>query len=429
MESKKSAENSQPNRKTMNEYVNSSFTLESGSTSLPSGPKSVIAEAKNAAKASSDDIQLKPINPNFNKTLPADQTMATSSSSPTTSCTCIANKLGMDAKRLSKFYTFFMAFFATIAITCSIFLIKLSTRLNASEMASIKFLTQLLFCLPFAYFYRQNVFGPVGARLWLVLRGMLGAASIIAAYFSIKMIRFGDSMAIRYSSPVVTALFARLFLKEKFRLIHLASFALSVLGVLFIIRPSVIFGPYGQSKQVESSLYFVLGTTLAILSALSAGTTFVFIKKLTNQNIHFTIIIYYFSLIGLALSVLISVVLYAVGTTRHNLSLEKHFILKDVSMALLAGLINFVGHVCFTLAIAKENANNMAILRTMDILVAFLLEFVVLDLTPHWLTFSGAGLILVSVVVVFVYKIILYKRQRRSALYEDQANNEMVFRI
>lgn len=133
------------------------------------------------------------------------------------SCQCIANKFGMDAERLSKFYSIFLALFATIALTCSIFLVQLSRSLNASDMATIKFGTQLIFCLPFAYFYRQNVFGPRGARVWLVLRGLVGAFSILAAYFSIKMINFGESMAIRYSSPILTALFARMLLKQKLK--------------------------------------------------------------------------------------------------------------------------------------------------------------------------------------------------------------------
>jgi uncharacterized membrane protein len=133
------------------------------------------------------------------------------------SCQCIANKFGMDAERLSKFYSIFLALFATIALTCSIFLVQLSRSLNASDMATIKFGTQLIFCLPFAYFYRQNVFGPRGARVWLVLRGLVGAFSILAAYFSIKMINFGESMAIRYSSPILTALFARILLKQKLK--------------------------------------------------------------------------------------------------------------------------------------------------------------------------------------------------------------------
>lgn len=146
-------------------------------------------------------------------------TLTRSTNNTSTSCDCIAERLGMDAHRLSKFYSVFLALLATVALTFSIFLVKLSHSLNASQMATVKFGTQLMLCLPFAYFYRQSLFGPAGARRWLFARGLAGSLSILAAYFSIKLINFGDSMAIRYSSPIITTIFARFFLKQHLRMV------------------------------------------------------------------------------------------------------------------------------------------------------------------------------------------------------------------
>lgn len=341
-------------------------------------------------------------------------------------CKCIADKLGMDADRLSKFYSLALALLATLAITCSIFLVKLSIALSASDMAVVKFSVQILFCLPFAYFYRQDLFGPKGSRILLLFRGLLGALSILSAYFSIKMIHFADSMVIRYSSPLVTALFARIILKEKLSLIHIISFGLSIIGVLCVVRPSFLFRQFGQQGQVETSLEFILGIILALFSAISAGSTFVFIKKLTNKKIHFTIIIFYFSFLGFLISSGTSLVLYLTNLTHQNLILTKQYVLKDISIGLLAGLISFFGHVCFTLAIARNNANKIAVLRTIDILIAFVLEYLILDVAPHWVTLLGAFLILLSVLVIYVYKFLLNKRKRDTYTSNNESN---VFRI
>ena len=203
------------------------------------------------------------------------------------------------------------------------------------------------------------------------------------------------------------------------------------MGVTFIIRPSILFGIYGQTKSVETSSRFIIGISLAVLSAISAGSTFVFIKKLTQQSIHFVVIIFYYTIVGLALSLAVSILLYAFapsfGATTSLTKLPKSLVLNDISLAFLAGAISFVGHVSFTLAIARENANNIAILRTTDILLAFALDYFVSELVPNPLTLAGGALVLLSVLVIFTHKIYLYRRDR-SENYEDN-NNEAVFRI
>lgn len=214
--------------------------------------------------------------------------------------------------------------------------------------------------------------------------------------------------------------------------VHAISLVLSLVGVTFIIRPSILFGIYGQTKSVETSSRFIVGISLAILSAISAGSTFVFIKKLTQQSIHFVVIIFYYTIVGLGLSLFVSILLYAfvpsssLAVTTSFTRLPKSLVLNDISLAFLAGAISFVGHVSFTLAIARENANNIAILRTTDILLAFALDYFVSDLVPNPLTLAGGALVLLSVLVIFMHKIYLYRRDR-SEDYEN--NNEAVFRI
>ncbi|CAF0863075.1 unnamed protein product [Brachionus calyciflorus] len=393
-----------------NQFVNSSF--------MTDHPKPTTTDTK------PETITLKTISLN---TIPFNSTDKLHDDK----CQKISDKLGMDAQRLSKFYSLTLAFMASVAITCSIFLVKLSNVLSASDIGIVKFSIKLVFCLPIAYFYRQDLFGPKGSRLWLVLRGLTGALSIIAAYFSIRMIHFEDSMVIRYSSPIITAIFARIILKNKLNFMHFISFGMSLVGILCVIRPSLIFRQFGQPKETENSLSFILGIILSIVSAITAGSTFVFIKKLTNKNIHFIVLIFYFCLFGFLLSSGVSLTLYLTNITRHNLMYTKQVILRDVSIGLLAGLISFIGHVCFSLAIARETANKIAVLRTSDILIAFLLEYLVLNVTPHWITLIGAGLVLLGVILIYVHKFYLNKRkQNENESTTNKVENENnVFRI
>ena len=314
--------------------------------------------------------------------------------------------------QLAKFNGIFLALVSALAITASTFMIKLSLTLNSAEMASVKFLVQTIFCMPFAYFYKTSLLGPKEARLILILRGLAGSISIIAAYFSIKMITFGESMSIRYSSPIVTALFASLFLKEKLSPILFVSLALSLIGVLCVTRPSAIFRGFGQLPGVESSTNFRIGLGLASISALIGATTFVFVKKLTNKNIHFSIIIFYYSLFGCLFSFMLALMLYFTGG-RFNLTseLSQQILLRDLAIAILAGVINFAGHICFTFALRSENVNKIALIRTLDIFVAFFIEYAILGVVPAWMTLVGSGVMLISVSIIFIYRLVLLERK------------------
>ena len=66
-----------------------------------------------------------------------------------------------------KYYGLILAIISTICITCSIFLVKISIVLNAFDMAVVTFGVQLVFCIPFGYFFKQNLIGPKSARFLL----------------------------------------------------------------------------------------------------------------------------------------------------------------------------------------------------------------------------------------------------------------------
>jgi hypothetical protein len=99
---------------------------------------------------------------------------------------------------------------------------------------------------------------------------------------------------------------------------------------------------------------------------------FIFIKKLTNKNVHFSVIIFYLSSIGSIISLITSLTLYLTEVSHKEWELEKEYLTRDISLALTAGILNFLGHICFTLAFLRENANTISIMRTLGIFFCWL---------------------------------------------------------
>jgi drug/metabolite transporter (DMT)-like permease len=322
---------------------------------------------------------------------------------------------------------FILAFCATVYLTTSYYLIKLSKSLNASEMGAIQFTITMICCLFVALYCKQNILGPKTSRILLIGRGLAGSIALTLNFFSIQLIRYGDSTVIRNTSPVITAIFARIFLKEFLNLSHFLSLIISFSGILFVARPPFIFGRLMNSSSVQIDDAFILGVSLTILSTLAIGSAFIFIKKLTNKEVHFSVIIFYLSAIGCILCLLTSLVLFFAGVSHKQWDSEKEFIYRDIGLGVVAGFVNFLGHICFTLALIRENANTISIMRTMDIVMAFLLEYLVLGIIPDLFSFIGASLVIVSVCVMLIYKIIVNK----SAKMGEKKNEEKkdVFRI
>ena len=328
-------------------------------------------------------------------------------------------------KILFKYLGILLAFCATFCLTISYFIIKLSKSLNAAEMGTIKFSITTIFCVLISMFYKKNIFGPKDSRYLLLARGFTGSIALVLNFFSIQLISYGDSTVIRNISPVITAIFARIFLKEILNVSHFISLIISFAGIVFVARPPFIFGKLLDSSGVKIDKSFILGVNLAVISTLAIGSAFIFIKKLTNKKVHFSIIIFYLSSIGCILCFVTSIILFSLGITHKKWEQEKQYLYRDMGLALIAGLLNFLGHICFTLAFVRENANTISIMRTLDILMAFLLEFLVLGIVPDYFSFVGAALVITSVCILIAYKVIS-DNQRSTNDVDTKINQDIV---
>ena len=322
---------------------------------------------------------------------------------------------------------FILAFCATVLLSISYYVIKLSKSLNASEMGSIMFLVTMICCSFVAFCCKQSIFGPRDSRFLLMARGLTGSIALTLNFFSIQLISYGDSTVIRNSSPVITAIFARIFLKELLNISHFISLVISLAGIIFVARPSYIFGTTLDTTSNQPNNLFILGVSLGILSTVAIGSAFILIKKLTNKEVHFSVIIFYLSAIGCIICSFVSVALFLTGVIHKQWVFE--FLYRDICFAVIAGLVNFLGHICFTYALIRENANTISIMRTLDILIAFLLEYLVFGIIPNYFSFVGASLIIASVCVLLFYKMISNKNLENVKKVEKAETDKIIFRV
>ena len=307
-------------------------------------------------------------------------------------------------KRAHVIRDFAIAFVSSTAILLSIFLVKLSVCLNASDVGFIKFIIQFLFCLPFSC--SHNILGPKGCRILLICRGLTGAISIVACYFSVKLIiNFPDAISIRYLSPIATTLIASYILKEKLKSAHWFAIGSSLIGCALIIRPATLLGRYGKEWEAKQ----MIGIALALIGMCAIALGYYFIKKLADQRVHFSVGVFYFSATGLLLTGSLSTALYLLGFGWEEEAASPTLVVKDVLIALIAGLLKFFGHLSFSLVAAKENTEQLALLRLLDVALAILLDFCTFESVPGWIGLAGIAFVLTAISLVYMRRLFLVK--------------------
>ncbi len=108
-------------------------------------------------------------------------------------------------------------------------------------------------------------------KLWLVLRGIIGASSVYFLFRGIMALGLGKGTILNYTYPIFAALIAPLLLKERLPWDVLVSVVVSFGGIWLVVSPGH-FGPVGVEEL------------LAVFGGLLSGIAVVAIKKLRETE-------------------------------------------------------------------------------------------------------------------------------------------------
>lgn len=133
---------------------------------------------------------------------------------------------------------------------------------------------------------------PLGVdRPRLLLRALSGIGGLGCFFYALTHLPLADATAIQFSNPVITALLATLFLRERLGRLEWFGVAISILGVVAVARPTAIFGASTEPLPTVALLAAIGGATL---SAVSYTT----VRRL-RQTDHPLVVVWAFPAIGL----------------------------------------------------------------------------------------------------------------------------------
>ena len=187
--------------------------------------------------------------------------------------------------------------------------------------------------------------------------------------------------AIGYAAPLLTVVFAAMFLGEEVRLFRVSAVALGLTGVLIVLAPRLSLVPEATDASEA------LGAMLVLGGAVFAALAQVFIRKLvmTEQT---TAIVFWFSVTAAVLS-LVTLPFGWVWPTPH-----------EAALLVGAGLLGGFGQIFLTSAYREADVSMVAPFDYASMLFALGIGYFVFAEVPTLPMLGGAALIVAAGVLI-----------------------------
>jgi len=221
---------------------------------------------------------------------------------------------------------------------------------------------------------------PLG-HLW---RGFAGTTAMGLGFAGLALLPLPEVTAIGYAAPLLTVVFAAMFLGEQVRAFRLIAVVVGLAGVLIVLSPRLgAFGSESDAEGVRATLGAIVVLGGAVFNALAQ----VFVRKLVGTERTSTIVLY-FSLTASGLALLTLPFGWVVPDP------------GDAALLILAGLLGGVGQIFLTASYREADASVVAPFEYVSILFALAIGFAVFDEVPTPTMLAGAGLVIAAGIAI-----------------------------
>jgi drug/metabolite transporter (DMT)-like permease len=228
----------------------------------------------------------------------------------------------------------------------------------------------------------------VGGKPWLLFfRGFMGFVALLAFFYNIAHISLGDAMTYSKTSPIFTAIFAYLFLREKLTWQGWLAVFVGFIGILFITQPSGL----GFSK------YDILG----IFSGVGAALAYTSVRELKSYYDTRAIVLS-FMLVGTVGPILLFLVSPYLDMPELDFMLGEFVMPEGIVWfyVLAMGLLATLSQVLMTKAYGETKAGIIGAVSYTNIFFSILVGLLLGDALPSLVTSFGIILIVFAGLMV-----------------------------
>lgn len=216
-----------------------------------------------------------------------------------------------------------------------------------------------------------------------VLRGMVGVTAMGLGFYGITRLPLPDAIAIGYAMPLLTVVFAALFLKEAVGIYRWSAVLVGLGGVLTISWPRLSL--FGSGLGVEETF----GVLAVLGSATLGAVAMVLVRRLVLTEKTPTIVLY-FSLTASILSLA---------------TLPMGWIAPDpltLVLLALAGFCGGLGQILLTQSYRYADVSTIAPFEYTSILLGIAIGYVLFGDVPSWTMITGTMIVVSAGIFVIL---------------------------
>lgn len=231
-------------------------------------------------------------------------------------------------------------------------------------------------------------------------RGLAGTTAMGFAFFGYGLLPLPEVTALGFAAPILTVIFAAMFLGEEVRAFRLIAVAIGMAGVLIILSPRLGALPAADAGSREA-----LGAVSVLTGAVFAALAQVFVRKLVS-NERTSAIVFYFSIN----SALLSLVTLPMGWVWPDGA--------TFGLLVLCGLMGGVGQIFLTACYRYADASVVAPFDYAAMVLSIVIGYVGFGEVP-------SSRVLLGACVVIAAGILIIWRERQLGLERARASRAL----
>ena len=215
---------------------------------------------------------------------------------------------------------------------------------------------------------------PMG-HVW---RGLVGTIAMGLGFAGLGYLPLPEVTAIGYAAPLLTVIFAAMFLGETVRAFRITAVALGLIGVLIVVWPRLSITSGDHLSQAQA-----FGAVLVLGGAVFAALAQVFVRKLVNTE-KTPAIVFYFSLTASILSLATLPFGWVIPTP------------TEAALLIGSGLLGGVGQIFLTSSYREADASVVAPFDYASMIFALAIGYFVFAEVPTVTMLIGASLVVLA---------------------------------
>ncbi len=221
---------------------------------------------------------------------------------------------------------------------------------------------------------------PMG-HVW---RGVVGTSAMGLGFAGLGLLPLPEVTAIGYAAPLLTVVFAAMFLGENVRAFRITAVVLGLAGVMIVLSPRLTALSDGTVEATEA-----LGAMVVLGGAVFAALAQVFVRKLVDTEATATIV-FWFSITATLLSLVTLPFGWVIPAPR------------EAVLLVAAGLLGGLGQILLTSSYRHADASVVAPFEYVSMLFALAFGYLFFAEVPTATMLTGAALVVTAGILIIL---------------------------